>query len=299
MKISIDENHALEGLKRDGFYIATNAIDDQIIGDLKIKFDLIANLNKSSGEAIGSSDAGDVVWIDHPFTIDKHVLRLALNESVANIISKYLNVKVQIGYIFAYRTKIVKHITEEVQNLLNPPGVFKGWHSDANLSTQSRGYRCVVAMLYLTDVKAGDGGLWLVKNTHNLGGIKRVWSVDEIKQEDVIEITSTAGSIILFDMEMIHRAGTPTGSNHRDIIRFMYVPENGYSTDYLIPMSYLDNDLSAEQKRIMGFGKIKNDPIKYMPSRKENTVVNTGFSKKLVTKILHYVARIANSYLSK
>jgi ectoine hydroxylase-related dioxygenase (phytanoyl-CoA dioxygenase family) len=299
MNISIDENYALEGLKRDGFYIAAKAIDDQIIADLKIKFDLIAKANQSSGVALGSSDVGDAVWIDHPFAIDRHVLKIASNELLASIVSKYLNVQVQLGYIFAYRTKILKHITEEVQNLLNPPGVFKGWHSDANLSTESRGYRCVVAMLYLTDVKAGDGGLWLVKNTHNFGGIKRNWSIDEIKKEDVIEITSSAGSIILFDMEMIHRAGTPTGSSHRDIIRFMYVPEYGYSTDYLIPMSYLDSDLSVEQKRIMGFGKLKNDPIKYKSPRKENMVSNTGFTKKLVTKILHHIARLANSYLSK
>ena len=89
-------------------------------------------------------------------------------------------------------------------------------------------------MLPTTDVK-GDGGIWLVEKSHKYGGSKRAWDYEDFDKSQLIEVTASAGSLIFFDMEMIHRAGTPLNNNNR-IIRFMYGPNDGYFMPMLIPI---------------------------------------------------------------
>ena len=62
-------------------------------------------------------------------------------------------------------------------------------------------------MLYLTDVKEGDGGIWLVEKSHK-------YFYEDFDKSQLIEVTASAGSLIFFDMEMIHRAGTPLNNNN-------------------------------------------------------------------------------------
>ena len=54
---------------------------------------------------------------------------------------------------------------------------------------------------------------------------------------------------------MIHRAGTPLNNNNRDIIRFMYGPNDGYFMPMLIPINYFPVTMTAKQMFSAGFGR--------------------------------------------
>ena len=287
--INLNFEQCLNDLNKNGITIIDRALDERTLSDISIKFDKVASLKSSNGKAIGSTEEEEMIWIDHPLALDRNLLKIASCANISKLIKQYLGVDVQLGYTFAYRTKVMQNVTPEIQNLIKAPGVFKGWHSDANLSTSTRGYRCVVAMLYLTDVEKGDGGLWVVKGSHNYGGARREWEQNQFDENKIQEVEAKAGSIIIFDMEMIHRAGTPSNLNPRDIVRFMYTPMGSYSEDYLIPASFVDDDLSEGQRRILRFSTTSTHPVT-LSEQRGSPIVNkkslSSFLKKQLLKLL-------------
>tara|TARA_Y100000991_G_C21961313_1_gene344637 strand:+ start:587 stop:1474 length:888 start_codon:yes stop_codon:yes gene_type:complete len=275
--LNINVENSLKEIKRNGFCIIEGAISDLDISDLQSKFTNLFTREKTSGNQLGSTwnEDGESVWVDHPFAVDRKLLHISTDKNLVRLISEYLSCKIQMSYAFAYRLFPVASVNNKNQHKIYTPGVFKGWHSDANLTAESRGYRCLVAMIYLSDVSPGDGGVTIVRGSHLYGGKKRAWDQAEFPQEDIVEVCGPRGSLIIFDMEMIHRAGTPQGEKPRDIIRFMYSPIGSYATDYLIPLSFFDGDLDEESIEILGCNKFKNDGISFSPLHdKDNSKLN-------------------------
>ena len=284
--IDFDEEKCINELKNDGITIINNAIDKLILADLIIKFNKVINLKTSNGSQIGSTEENEMIWIDHPLALDRNLIRLVASNKICNLITKYLGTDIQFSYSFAYRTKVINNLTPQIQSLIKKPGVFKGWHSDANISSEKRGYRCVVVMLYLSDVEVGDGGLWVVKGSHTYGGSKREWDESQLDSNEILEVVAKSGSIIIFDMEMIHRAGTPTRSIPRDIIRFMYTPLGGYSEDYLIPASFIDSNLSDIQRKILNFSTTSPSPVPCSEVRVKDVVKDINFIKYMKKQLI-------------
>ena len=261
--LNFDVEEALSSMRERGFYVAHNALDKLTLSDLQTAFNIYMNSGPTSGAEFGISELeSGIHWVDHPLTINSSVIRIALNELLLSLSSSYLNQPSTFSYSFAYRSLPIPGMSGDVQAKTIPEGVFKGWHSDANLSCPTRGYRCLVAMLYLTDVNEGDGGVWIVDKSHSFGGLKRAWTPKEFEQYDSFEVTAKAGSLVIFDMEMIHRAGTPTGEKSRDIIRFMYAPSGGYTQHMLIPMHYIPKDLTPSQIKAANFDSYAHDSLR-------------------------------------
>ena len=271
MQINFDAGKALDSLRDNGFYIAENALDGIWLSDLQTSFSHYIGAGTTSSLGLGVTRQKDTFWIDYPLTIHPNAVRVSICNEIIDLLSKYIGAQVKLSYSFAYRSQPVEDLSGSLQSLLIEEGVFKGWHSDSNLSSSQRGYRCVVAMLYLTDVSENDGGLWLVKGSHRYAGRKRDWCPNEFSADDVIEVNAPAGSIILFDMEMIHRAGTPINGRPRDIIRFMYSPCDGYTEHVLIPTHFIPSDLSDKQKAVLNFGGIAHKRFDISPSTANRT----------------------------
>jgi hypothetical protein len=277
MVLRFDFNKNLDDLVNNGITTIENCIDDRVLSDLRIKFDRLVKLKSSNAKAIGSTEEDEMIWIDHPMALDRNLLKIASCEHLSKLIGQYLNTDIQLGYTFAYRTKVLPNITPEIQSLIKRPGVFKGWHSDANLTVPTRGYRCVVVMIYLSDVEKGDGGLWIVEGSQNYGGSRREWDEDQFDQTKVKEVVGKAGTVIVFDMEMIHRAGTPSKSIPRDVVRFMYTPFGGYSEDYLLPASFVDEGLTEAQRRLLKFSTTSSNPVLIAEERVDSIPKNINF----------------------
>lgn len=260
-QFAFNQEEALASIQEKGYFVANGALNPLVLSDLQIAFRRYMHAGPSSSEGLGIHRTGDVCWIDHPLTISPVVVHLALSEILLSTIAEYLGAPSCFSYAFAYRTIPVPGMTDRVQSSLVENGQFKGWHSDANLTAPARGYRCIVAMLYLSDVAEGDGGIWLVEGSHQFGGLKRVWEPKEFEDHRCFEVTAKAGSLVIFDMEMIHRAGTPTHSRPRDIVRFMYSPVGGFSQHMLIPMHYLPENLSHQQSIAANFGRFADQHL--------------------------------------
>lgn len=212
----------------------------------------------------------NVAYADLPLALHPNVVRFAVCEPIVQIIEGYLGGDIGLSYVEAYRTHIIAD--PDIREALETPGVFSGWHSDANLTAPNRGYRCMVSMVYMNDVKPGGGGLQIIRGSHTYGSQKRAWTPEEVEEhsKDIVEVCAPAGSVIFFDMEIIHRAGIPT-DHYRDILRCMYVPEGGYTEPLIFSNDALLMDLSPKAMRLLRFGQPSSIALplsKGVPQRK-------------------------------
>lgn len=245
----------IERLREDGFLVLESFLEPSFVQDLHIAYVKRISAPLAYAGGLGRSvDKPNVAYVDFPLTLHPNAARLAVCEPVVRIVEGYLEVPVTLSHATAYRTHVVDE--HHLRQALRKPGEFSGWHSDANILADNRGYRCVVAMTYLSDVNPGTGSLELVRRSHAYGGRKRAWSEEEVARRPVdrVEVCAPAGSVILFDMEIIHRAGIPR-ERPRDIIRFMYVPEGGYTEPLVFANSTLPATISPLAARILRLGR--------------------------------------------
>lgn len=245
----------LSVLRRDGFVVLPGYVDGAMLTDLAVAFRKRVDAPLAHSGKVGRSvDKVNVAYVDFPLTLHANATKLAIEERLVDLIERYLDTPVVLSHCTAYRTHV---ITDEVEReVLRKPGEFSGWHSDANVLAPNRGYRCVVAMVYLSDVDPEDGPLELVRGSHRYGGRKRPWSEDEIRQRanDVVKVVGTAGTVAVFDMESIHRAGIPR-RRPRDILRFMYVPEGGYTEPLVLTNFTVPASVSERAARVLRLGR--------------------------------------------
>jgi hypothetical protein len=245
----------LARMREDGHVLLERFVDAAILQDLYIAYQKRINAPVAYSGRVGRSvDKPNVAYVDFPLTLHANAVRLAVCEPLVELVERYLETPVVLSHCTAYRT----HVIDEAgfRKALRKPGEFSGWHSDANLLAANRGYRCAVAMVYLNDVRRGTGGVELVRGSHRYGGQKRAWSEAEILASggEIVEVCAAAGSVIVFDMESIHRAGIPR-ERPRDIIRYMYVPEGGYTEPLVFSNSTLPRDLAPETARLLRLGR--------------------------------------------
>ena len=172
----------------------------------------------------------------------------------------YLRSPIVLSYTAAYRTKVISIKTR--RKAYEKPGVFSGWHSDANLIAPDRGYSFVMSMMYLNDVSIGGGALQVIRGSHTYGSEKRKWTTDEIeaRRQDIVEVNAPAGSVVVFDMELIHRAGIPT-ETERDVFRCCYVHKGGYGEPIVFLNDMFPPDLNSEDQTMASFTQRRRCPI--------------------------------------
>ncbi len=295
----LDSAKIMEEMNENGFCVLHNAVEPKVLSEIYTVYLDVIGRHGSVGGSVGSTEADYGFAVDHPLLLGTQVLKIALNEALIASIAGYLNEQsCRLSYASAYRN-IPMDMSPEMQDFLYQDGVFKGWHSDANLLVEERRHRSVVAMLYLSDVSPGGGGLWLSAKTHLQTRSKRNIAQSELEPSSIVEMAAPAGTLILFDMEMVHRAGTPEpGQPSRDIIRFMYSPPHGYAQQLIISPNHLWEGMSEEQFRCLGFSSHVNSVIELAPKRPasdEKTKTSGGALRSLGARALrHFVSKLAS-----
>ncbi len=257
----MDVDGVVSQLRRDGYVIIEDFLENIFRSDLYHTFLKRKGGGLSHAGAVGlMASEVNMCMIDLPLTLHPNIVKLATCAPVIEVLEKYLEKDIQLSYCSAYRTHIINN--QYRRKKLQAPGVFSGWHSDANVIATNRGYRCLVAMYYMNDVKAGGGGLELVSGSHLYGGQKRPWNPSEVDdfESKHIEITARAGSLIIFDMEMIHRAGIPS-EEPRDIVRMMYGPVGTYGIPLIFSNDTLPAQLTAKERQVLRIGQINNTEL--------------------------------------
>jgi len=193
--------------------------------------------------------------VEDVLLLDQGFLDLAVHPLVKEILTRYLGTKYELTEAKGWKSLPTKYD-------------FHGWHGDTwyDQSTQQAIHREIKLAMYLTDVRSGAfkfiKGSHRKQHPHNL----KKAEAKELPFSDVIELTGAAGTVFLFDTSAIHRQSIPI-LEPRQAIFYAYhdpdVPIQAEDIAYyryhplLLNAAFL-GDLSAEDRRILGFGNKTN-----------------------------------------
>jgi len=191
--------------------------------------------------------------------LDQGFVDLALHPLVTGVIREY------VGRDYALC---------EAKGWLSLPNTkdFHGWHGDAwyDQTLTDEIPREVKLAIYLTDVQTG--AFHYLRGSHRKQHPRNVpqKELTDVPQEDVLEMTGPAGTVILFDTSGIHRQGMPILAPRQAAFLAYHdpaVPLQQEDIDYyryhpLILNGTFLGDMSEEQRRILGFG----NKINYRPA---------------------------------
>ena len=248
-------------ISESGFAVLRDMLSAEEVRDFAHELDQRVSQGPTSGECFGRGLTNDlVVYASHALTVAPLAVEVATSSAVEEVISAYLQGPAYASYVSAYRTKGLT--SSNAKRRHQQPGVFAGWHSDTVES--DRGHNAAVAMLYLTNTTEKDGPLEVIAGSHKYGNSQREWYPEQDIPEfasRVQRVTMSAGSIVLFDMDAVHRAGVPIPGNHRDLYRVMYSPIGGYCEPLVLVSDFLPHDPSERVKRLLRLGSRSTCPI--------------------------------------
>ena len=193
--------------------------------------------------------------VEDVLLLDQGFVDLALHPLVKQILARYLGTKYELTEAKGWKSLPTKYD-------------FHGWHGDTwyDQATQPTIHREIKLGMYLTDVRSGAfkfiKGSHRRRHPHNL----KKAEVKDLSFADVIELTGDAGTVFLFDTSAIHRQSIPI-LEPRQAVFYAYhdpdVPIQPEDIAYyryhplLLNAAFL-GDLSAEDRRILGFGNKTN-----------------------------------------
>jgi hypothetical protein len=193
--------------------------------------------------------------VEDVLLLDQGFVDLALHPLVKHILTRYLGTRYELTEAKGWRSMPTKYD-------------FHGWHGDIwyDQATQPNIHREIKLAMYLTEVRSG--AFKFIKGSHRRQHPHSLVKaeVESLPLDDVIELAGAAGTVFMFDTSAIHRQSIPI-IEPRQAIFYAYhnpdVPLQAEDIAYdryhplLLNAAFL-GDLSAEDRRILGFGNKTN-----------------------------------------
>jgi hypothetical protein len=187
--------------------------------------------------------------------LDQGFVDLALHPLVKQLLARYLGTKYELTEAKGWKSLPTKYD-------------FHGWHGDTwyDQSTQQTIHREIKLGMYLTDVRSGAfkfvKGSHRQQHPHNL----KKPEVGDLPLGDIIELTGAAGTVFMFDTSAIHRQSIPIVEARQAVFYAYHDPDVPIQAEDLACYRYHPlllnaaflGDLSAEDRRILGFGNKAN-----------------------------------------
>lgn len=221
-KYGVDDtslNTKLTELKLQGYTSIEGLLSSEELKDIGIKIDKAVS---------GEMHNIDIKWndqvkywvIQNALVLDSSLLKSALNTKCLGIIERYFR---RMPYLADVDMRRIPPADMESIEL--------GGYSSSNWHRDTRG-RQLKMMIYLTDVDENDSNFSFLPRSHISAFRRKLnhkasrFTDDEIAdmQSEPVEWYGKAGSVMLFDTNLIHRLRRKPTSKVRDSITFYYTP---------------------------------------------------------------------------
>lgn len=221
-----------------GFVIMPEVIPQEEISILR---DAIDRIYEFQEQDFGKAQLSNIKELDvcrAPLLYDSMFVELAANRSVIPVVEKL------IGSYFILN----------LQNaIINRPGTFhhqSAWHRDLPYQNFVISKPLAVNALYAIDgFSEKTGSTMLIPYAHKM----EILPSDAFVQKNMVSITAPAGSVIIFDSMVFHRAGANTSNMVRRAVNHMYtVPiiKQQYDFSRALNGRYSENPL---YRQLLGF----------------------------------------------
>jgi len=209
----------LAELMLQGYTSIDGLLSEEELKAISIKINKAIS-GKTSDIDVNWSDSSKYWVIQNPLMLDSNLVKIALNSRCLAIAERYFRRKPYLADID------MRRIPPADMNAIQLSG-----YSSSNWHRDTRG-RQLKMMVYLTDVGINDSNFSFIPGSH-ISAFRRKLDYMQTRLTDT-EVASMykktsewyakAGSVMLFDTNLIHRLRRKAESNVRDSITFYYTP---------------------------------------------------------------------------
>jgi len=198
----------IEELQVNGFSVLENVLKDDELKDCRLKLDAIYETQKTKFGEINLTKINEQNLVRCSLVYDDFFLNIATNSRVLEI------VKCVIGNYF------ILHLQNGIINKPNEEHHQSSWHRDLPYQNFVISKPLAIGALYcIDDFSNESGGTFVLPYSHRVESIPSVQYVEKYSRQ----IVAKAGSVILFDSMLFHKAGYNFSSFIRRAINNVYV----------------------------------------------------------------------------
>lgn len=209
----------LAELRTHGYTSIDGLLSEEVLRAISIKINEGVS-GCASNIDISWNDQSKYWVINNPLMLDPNLVRIALDLRCLAIAERYFG---RMPYLADVDMRRIPPVDMKV--------VQESGYSSSNWHRDTRG-RQLKMMIYLTDVGANDSNFSFIPGSHTsayrrkLGFMESRLTDEEVARmnKKTIEWYAKAGSVMIFDTNLIHRLRRKVGGNVRDSITFYYTP---------------------------------------------------------------------------
>ncbi|PJJ10954.1 ectoine hydroxylase-related dioxygenase (phytanoyl-CoA dioxygenase family) [Flavobacterium sp. 1] len=198
----------LEELQINGFSLLENVLDFQELSECRIRLDAVYEKQKEEFGEEKLKMINEQNLVRCPLVYDEYFLNLAINKKILEVVEKV------IGNYF------ILHLQNGIINTENEEHHQSSWHRDLPYQNFVISKPLAIGALYcIDDFTNESGGTFVLPHSHRVESIPSSQYVEKYSKQ----IIAKAGSVILFDSMLFHRAGFNSSSFTRRAINNVYV----------------------------------------------------------------------------
>ena len=198
----------LEELALLGYTVIENVFEEKELTLTREKLDALLTLQENETRREKLKAINELNLVRCPLAYDDYFLKLAVNNSVLDVIRNCL------GNYF------VLHLQNGILNMPNEEHHQSSWHRDLPYQDFIISKPIAISALYcIDDFSAETGGTFVVPFSHKM---EQMPSEPYISKH-AVQINAKAGSVLIFDSMVFHKAGYNTSGKIRRGINHVYV----------------------------------------------------------------------------
>ncbi|MES2593560.1 MAG: phytanoyl-CoA dioxygenase family protein [Bacteroidota bacterium] len=206
--ILVDElDQYIEELTINGFSIIENLLSEKELVTARKKLDDVYNKQVNEFSENELDAINELHLARMPFIYDDYFLKIATNEKLISVIQKFL------GNYF------ILHLQNGIINMPKQGHHQHSWHRDLPYQDFIISKPLAISCLFcLDDFNLSTGGTIVLPHTHKTDKMPSQEYIDKF----ATQITAKAGSVILFDSMVFHKAGYNGSDQIRRGLNHMY-----------------------------------------------------------------------------
>lgn len=227
----------VEEINVKGFTIVDNVFDEETLNSIRNKIDSIYQIQEGKFSRASFEKMQELDMCRAPLLYDNFFIKIAMNATITSIVEKIL------GEWF------ILNLQNAIINKPNKEHHQTSWHRDLPyLERISNQPLAINALIAVEDFSTLTGGTHVLPFSHkNIAIPSNIY----IKKHEMVA-EAKAGSVIMFDSMLFHRAGHNSSPNIRRAINNMYtIPLVKQQYDF--SKSVDEKSLNEEELRLLGF----------------------------------------------
>lgn len=198
----------LEEIRLKGYTVVENVLKSFELEESRNRLDQLNQIQKNEFSLEALHKINELNMVRCPFLYDEYFLHIATNGTVNELVKRILG------------DYYILHLQNGIINMPNEEHHQSSWHRDLPYQNFEISTPLALSALFcLDDFSLESGGTIVLPFSHKMQIVPSETFIEKNKEQSICK----AGSVILFDSMLLHKAGNNSSNKIRRAINNMYV----------------------------------------------------------------------------